>query len=135
MESITWNDRFSVNVSVIDNQHKKLIALMNELFHAMRLGKGSDAIGSVVDGLLDYATEHFEFEEKYFKEFSFPEAAEHIAQHQSFIKRSATFCRKLRSGDARLSIEVMNFMTNWLIEHIMKCDKKYSYFFNEHGLK
>jgi hemerythrin len=59
MALITWNDSLSVKVAEIDEQHKKLIAMINELNDAMRLGKGKDVLGKIVNGLVTYTTTHF----------------------------------------------------------------------------
>ena len=59
MELIQWNEGLSVNVFEIDKQHHKLVDMINELNDAMRLGKGKDALGKIVNGLFIYARNTF----------------------------------------------------------------------------
>ncbi|MGA2938094.1 MAG: hemerythrin domain-containing protein [Syntrophobacteraceae bacterium] len=63
MALIQWNDSLSVNVVDIDKQHQKLVGMINELNDAMRQGKGKDALGKIVNGLIIYAGTHFKTEE------------------------------------------------------------------------
>jgi hemerythrin len=65
MAFMEWNNSFSVNVAEIDNQHKHLIDLINKLFEAMSVGKGSEVMGTVLKDLINYTVSHFAMEEKY----------------------------------------------------------------------
>ncbi len=135
MPLITWSDRLSVSVAEIDGQHRQLIAIINDLTEAIKKGKAQAAIGETVQGLIDYATQHFETEEKYFKQFDYPEAASHIEEHEEFMQKVAGFKTRPAMGQFSLSIQVLQFLGDWLITHIMGTDRKYSDFFNRHGLK
>jgi hemerythrin len=73
MAMVTWNDNLSVNVAEIDLQHKKLVGLINELFDAMKIGKGKDVTGKILDGLISYTATHFTQEERYFDKFGYPD--------------------------------------------------------------
>jgi hemerythrin len=73
MELIKWKDVFSVKVSEVDNQHKKLIGLINQLYDAMRVGKGREVLGSVLTELVNYTIYHFSTEERLFREYGYPE--------------------------------------------------------------
>jgi len=135
MPLINWTNDFSVNVAEIDQQHKKLVGMINELHDAMRAGKGKDIIGSIINNLIDYARVHFGTEEKYFAQFGYPETEVHKMEHAGFIKKTLDFNNGFKQGKIGLTIEVMNFLSDWLKNHILKTDKRYSKFFNEHGLK
>jgi hemerythrin len=135
MAFVAWNDSFNVNVSDIDMQHRKLIGMINDLNDAMRHGKGKDILGRIIDGLVNYAGVHFRTEEAYFDRFGYPESRSHKIEHSSFTKEVADFKSKFDAGKLALSVEVMNFLGNWLQNHIKGVDKKYGPFLNEHGLK
>lgn len=135
MPLITWSEQLSVNVAQIDGQHQKLIAIINDLTEAIQTGKAKAAIDDTVQGLFDYARTHFETEEKYFQQFDYPEAASHIKEHEEFIQKVREFQTRPAKGQFSLSIQVLQFLGNWLINHILGTDKKYSVFFNDHGLK
>lgn len=135
MALITWNDSLSVNVAEIDQQHKKLINMINELNDAMRAGKGKDVLGKIVTNLISYTETHFKTEEKYFAQFNYPDTDNHKREHAAFVQKVTGFKNGFEEKRLTLTIEVMNFLSDWLKNHIMGTDKKYSHFFNEKGLK
>ena len=135
MALIQWNDSFSVNVVEIDRQHQKLVGMINDLTDAMRQGKSKDILGKIINGLIGYAVTHFRTEEKYFDRFGYPETNSHKKEHSDFTKKIAEFKAGFDAGKLGLSIEVMDFLSNWLQNHIKGVDKKYGPFFNEKGLK
>ena len=72
MELFTWSDEMSVNIKRIDEQHKKLIDLLNSLFLAMIEGQAQSVIEKIVGELINYADYHFKTEEYYFEEHNYP---------------------------------------------------------------
>lgn len=134
MDRIIWDESFSVNVSEIDRQHKKLVEMANELHTAIMERKDEDLLGKIVSGLISYTETHFKTEEKYFNQFEYPEKKEHIEEHKSFIKKISEIIDELGTGKRTLSRDVLEFMSEWLETHIKGTDNKYSFFFNENGL-
>jgi len=132
---IEWTDSLSVNVAEIDRQHKKLIAMINDLNDAMRQGQGKDVAGKIINGLISYTETHFSTEEKYFDRFGYPEADGHKKEHAAFVQKVSEFNNGFEKGKLGLSIELMRFLSDWIKNHIMIVDKKYGPFFNEKGLK
>ena len=135
MALIKWDDSFSVKVAEIDRQHQKLISMINELNDAMKQGKGKDILGKIVNGLISYTATHFKTEENYFERFGYPDADQHKKEHIAFVQKVSDFKNGFEKGKLSLSIEVMNFLSDWLQNHIKGTDKKYSQFFNGKGLK
>jgi hemerythrin len=134
MPLIDWSAELSVNVAEIDKQHQKLIGMINALNGAMRPGKGKDVLGGIIDELIEYTKAHFSMEERYFDEFMYPGAHAHKREHLEFVKKVSEFRSNFQQGKLGLSIEVMDFLSDWLKKHIMGTDKKYGPFFNEKGL-
>jgi len=134
MALIQWDKSFSVNVAEIDKQHLGLVEMINELNEAMRQGKGKDVLGKIISGLVNYTVTHFETEEKYFDQFGYASAFSHKKEHTDFTKKVAEFKSGFDSGKLMLSIEVMDFLSTWLQNHIKGSDMKYGPFFNEKGL-
>ncbi|HYB19691.1 MAG TPA: bacteriohemerythrin [Thermodesulfobacteriota bacterium] len=132
---IQWNDSLSVNVGEIDRQHQRLVGMINDLNEAMRQGKGKDVLGKIVNGLITYATTHFRTEEGYFDQFAYPAADGHKKEHSDFTKKVSEFKDGFEKGKLGLSIQVLDFLSDWLQNHIKGVDKKYGPFFNEKGLK
>ncbi len=135
MPLIQWNESFSVNVVEIDKQHQKLVGMINDLYDAMHQGKGNDVLGKIIDGLISYAGTHFNTEERYFDQFGYSEANSHKREHSDFTAKVAEFNDGFKAGKLGLSIQVMNFLSDWLRNHIKGVDKKYGPFFNQKGLK
>lgn len=135
MALITWDTSLSVEVGEIDTQHQKLIKLINDLNEAMKIGKAKDAMANIIHGLVDYTRSHFSREEKYFDQFGFSGAALHKQEHKKFVGKISEFEKGFGEGKLMLSMDVMNFLKDWLVDHIKGTDKKYSKCFNENGLK
>ncbi len=135
MALINWNDGFSVNIAEIDQQHQKIIAMINTLHDAMTLGKGQNVIGKIVDDLISYTETHFKTEEIYFAQFGYPDTDRHKIKHAGFVQKVSDFKDGFEKGKLSLSIEVMTFLSDWWRNHIKGTDKKYSQFFNEKGLR
>jgi hemerythrin len=135
MALIKWNENLSVNVMEIDDQHKRLITMINDLNDAMKVGKGKDILGKIVTGLISYTATHFKTEENYFDRFGYTETDDHKSEHAAFVQKVTDFKTGFEKRNLTLTIEVMDFLSDWLKNHIMGTDKKYSQFFNEKGLK
>lgn len=135
MPLMMWSDKMSVGVAKLDADHKKLVEMVNTLFDGIQSGKGKDVVGTILDGLIKYTVEHFKHEEDYFAQTGYPDAVAHKAQHQDLCKQVLAVQEKFRAGStATLSLEVMNFLKNWLINHIQGSDKKYTAHLNCKGV-
>jgi hemerythrin-like metal-binding protein len=124
MALITWSNALSTGISEQDNQHKKLIDLINQLNEAMQSGKGTEVMGKVLSELVNYTVYHFSFEEKLMDQHKYEDTAAHKAEHAKFVQTAGDFKKKFDSGTAVVSVELMNFLRDWLTNHIMKTDKK-----------
>ncbi len=134
MALMTWEQKFSVNIKEIDGQHQKLFELINNLHDAMKTGRGKDALGGVLSELVDYTVYHFSTEEKLFQKYGYSEYSQHKKAHDTLTKQVLELNDKLKRGDVIITIEVMNFLKDWLNSHILSTDKKYSTFLNNKGV-
>jgi methyl-accepting chemotaxis protein/hemerythrin len=128
-----WDDSLSVKVTEIDNQHKRLIDLINQLHKAMGEGKSKEEIDGILNGLIDYTKTHFGYEENLFDKYKYPETTQHKQAHIDLVKQVVEFEKKFKEGKENISMDLMNFLKNWLINHIKGTDQKYSKFLNDHG--
>jgi methyl-accepting chemotaxis protein len=131
---IKWNDSYKVNVKVFDEQHKKLVGLINKLHRSMKTRSAGSTIGQILNELVNYTKTHFKAEEDAMRKHGYPGLAEQQRQHQDLIQQVAATQKKLASGNAMLSMDVMDFLKNWLIKHIQGSDKEYGPFFNSKGV-
>lgn len=134
MAFIEWDDSLSVNIREIDEQHKTLVNMINQLSDAMTKGKGRTVIGEIIAGLAAYTVTHFQTEEKYFDRFHYPDAEKHKREHEAFVKKVTDFKTAFDSGKVTLSVDVLIFLSNWLTGHIKGTDMEYSVFFIKNGL-
>lgn len=121
-----WKDAYSVQVPEIDEQHKRLVAIINRLQDAMLQGKGRAVIESVLSDLEDYTRTHFTFEEELLAKSGYPKFMAHEAQHSGFIAKLTQLRDEYRSGSITMSVQVMEFVRDWLTQHILQDDKAYS---------
>jgi len=129
-----WTSDLTVNVREIDDQHKQLLKMINDLYAAMKSGQGQAVQEKLLTGLADYTVYHFDNEERYFDRFGYPEARDHKRMHTELKAQVTDLIGKFQSGQAALSVELFDFLKDWLVNHISKTDRRYGTFFNEHGL-
>lgn len=131
-----WKDIFSVNVKEFDEQHKKLIEMINELHDAIKKGQGRVAIAAVMEGMIDYALTHFANEERYMYLFHFPGYNEHKLEHDAFVDKVVDFQKMMgHEENPAFSLEIMEFLENWLVKHIQVIDRRYGPFLNTKGIR
>ena len=135
MPLMTWTDKMSVGVKVIDDDHKKLVGMVNQLYDGINAGQGKEALGKVLDGLVDYTKFHFHREEEFFAQTGYASAVAHKKEHDDLTKQVIDVQTKYKNGAVTtLSLEVMNFLKNWLVNHIQGSDKKYGPHLNAKGI-
>jgi hemerythrin len=135
MELFSWKDSLNTGISEIDEQHKKLVGLINKLYDAMSQGKSREIMQAVLGELSNYVITHFATEEKLMKQFGYDDYDSHKQEHKFFIDKLNEFKLKFSAGDAALSLEVLNFLKDWLLTHIIGTDRKYIPLFKENGIR
>lgn len=131
---IQWNETLSVKVQEIDNQHRKLINLINNLDEAMRKGKGKEVLGTVLNELVQYTKQHFAYEQGLMATYHYPDAEAHAHKHDTLTRQVFELHVKYMAGQASLTIPTMSFLNSWLIDHIQNTDKKFGDYLNSKGV-
>lgn len=131
---IKWNDRMTVSVHQFDDQHKQLVAMIQKLNEAMKKGEGEKVISDILMGLVAYADSHFKQEESLMQQHNYPDFTAHKQLHDDLRKKVGEVIVEFEQGRA-VPAEIMAFLSDWLINHIMKVDKKYGEFFGKKGIK
>lgn len=135
MALFTWNDSYSVKVEMCDAQHKKLFEIINHLADAMRAGRGQDVVATTVGELLLYTRTHFQQEEALLRKANYPQLAPHQELHRKFVADVEALEKQARGGRTANSVEVLNLLRDWLLNHIQKTDKAYSECLNAAGIR
>ncbi len=134
-KKLDWEDKYSVGVEEIDNQHKRMFEVINELLDAINTNSTEESLGHIIESLIQYKKFHFATEEKYFKEFNYDETIEHINKHKEFNDKLNTLKEKYLNYTVEFAFELVDFLEDWLLNHLMVVDQKYIKCFHEHGLK
>ena len=129
-----WSDTYNVKIGIVDIQHKKLVSIINELHQAMVGGHGKEKLGSILANLIDYTKMHFATEEKLMESRGYPDYPDHKGEHDRLTGKVVEFQRKFQANEVGLTIEVMDFLKDWLSKHIMGSDKRYGPFLNAKGV-
>lgn len=134
MGLFAWSDEYRVNVKAFDAEHEQLFALVGGLHGAMMQGQGRKVLEQLLSELIVYTANHFAAEERMMTLHSFPELAPHRSEHTKLTEQVLAFQKDFNAGNAPMTIEVMDFLQNWLTDHILVTDKKYGAFFNGKGV-
>jgi hemerythrin len=130
---VEWDNRYSIGIPFIDDQHKELVRLTNELYQGCL--KGDEAakafFAKTVKGTVDYVKYHFSAEEKLLENVKYPELPNHKKFHEAFVKQLLDNVRSFQEGKKFVPNVFVRFLRDWILSHIAVEDKKYAaYIFN-----
>ena len=131
----TWTNKMSVGVSVLDEDHKRLVRLLNDLHDGIAAGHGTERLEVVLEGLVKYTAIHFAREEELFAQCGYPATAEHTEEHRELTRQVLEIQARYNRGlfDAP-SLKTMDFLKGWLNDHIQGSDKQYKQHLNASGI-
>ncbi len=135
MALVTWSDKYSMQIKEIDDQHKVLVGMINELHDAMKQAKSKEKSLEIINKMAEYTQFHFSTEEKYMQRFDYPDFKKHKHEHEKFVEKVVNFKKDYENGKAGISYDILNFLKEWLVKHIQQTDKKYAPLFIEKGVK
>jgi hemerythrin-like metal-binding protein len=135
MARMEWKDDFSVGIVSIDNHHRKLVDYINELHDAIATDKTQEVLGTIIGNIISYTVHHFSYEEELFDKYSYEDTVAHKAKHKELIKDTLALEEQFKFGKVEISIQILNFLTDWLNKHILDTDKQYSQFLKSKGVK
>jgi len=125
-DSVVWNDAYSVGFEPIDNQHKELVKMTNNLFESCKMGTSAadKTFLKTVQKAGDYARTHFSEEENYMAQAGFPQLAEHKKKHNDFMDVVLKSIHEFEAGKTA-PLELARFLKKWLLDHIAVSDREY----------
>ncbi len=130
-----WSSKLETGIKSIDDQHKKLVNMVNTLYSAISAGGGKEQLQRLLDDLIDYTVYHFGTEEELFKKHDYPDAVAHKKIHEELATKVVEFRERLQKGEAMLSYDLLNFLKSWLVNHICVTDMKYAPFLKSKGVQ
>lgn len=125
---ISWREEYSIGVDEIDNQHKKLFKIAEDAYDLLKnelyIDK-YDRILALLQELKDYTIFHFKTEEGYMKTTGYKKYLSHKVLHDDFIDKINNMdLDKIDVNQDKYIIEILDFILNWISEHILGSDKK-----------
>ncbi len=139
MVQYSWDARYSVHVKLIDQQHQQLFSLINQVVDAVQNLRCAQAVDEILPRLVDYTHYHFEEEESRMHELDYPEYKPHKAQHDAFKQKLDQLAEQARDAEederASVTLNMLQFLNDWLVQHIGEVDQKMAPFLKEHGVE
>ena len=128
MSLFVWKPSYEIGINEIDMQHRQLVGMINELFEAIHGGQTGAAVEHVLDQLADYVKLHFRTEERYMQEHHYPHYAEHRQRHLELTRHVLAYHDRRGRGEAIGILELIDFLRDWLVEHITRQDRDFGNF-------
>ena len=120
------------NIQKIDDQHEQLIQMINQLYKVVQTkNPPKDKISSILQSLIKYVQVHFKTEEDLFYQYNYPNSVSHKKEHDKFANQVLEFQKDFELGVQTVGFELLDFLKNWLVKHILVSDKKYSKYLND----
>jgi len=132
MALLIWEENYSVGINKFDVQHKKMFNLINRFFDLMKEHAEISNLEEILNELIEYGKNHLKEEEETFDKFDYPDKIKHKNSHDMYRKRVNKFLEE--KDKVFLSFDVIDFLEDWWLGHIVSADKKYTKFLNEKGL-
>lgn len=128
-QNLVWRDDFATGVAEIDEQHMILVHTLNEAATKLKYDTSQETLEHITQDLLSYALYHFETEEELMQQYGYAEtgdeaAEQHLSQHRAFSAKVVSVRDGLKSGMKIASNDLLDFLNNWLVNHILNTDKK-----------
>jgi hemerythrin-like metal-binding protein len=135
MNKIVWTEEFSLGVEKLDQQHRELFSIVNELIENQDATATSELLEDVLFRVCGYAAYHFRTEERVMKEYGYPGYASQVSEHAAFRVKAAGFCADAIAGknESGLLGEMLEYLHNWLFNHILESDLVFKNFLIQNG--
>jgi methyl-accepting chemotaxis protein/hemerythrin len=132
-ELISWSSKIETGIKKFDDQHKELVRLLNKFYSAINEGRSKSVLGEILKELANYTVYHFQSEEEAFRQFNFPEKDEHIRIHKDLVNQVVKIIKDFEAGKDVVSVNLLQFLKEWIVKHIMGNDMRYGKYFKQIG--
>ena len=132
---LEWEEKYSVKVKEIDDQHKKMFDTINRLIDMLDRKPTKEDLNGIIASLIEYKKFHFLTEERYFDKFHYSGTEEHKKAHLVFTQKLEELVKLSDEDTMIFAFKLIDFLEDWLIDHLMIQDQKYVACFQEYGLK
>ncbi|MGN7611539.1 bacteriohemerythrin [Magnetococcales bacterium HHB-1] len=129
-----WSKQLSLGIKEMDQQHQRIVDLINEMYQYIQRGDEKEGIKKVVPELIGYTKSHFKAEEELIDAHNYPDAENHKKLHVKMLERIQSYADRMEDGDISAAHSFMGFLKNWLTSHIMQTDQKYGRYLKQKGV-
>lgn len=123
---VEWEEKYATGIEMIDGHHKKLLDMLNKSYFMVLQGNSEEELTHLLAELIDYAKYHFSAEEELMRTHNYCNIDQHVREHFNFNNHVLTFQKEAREGKNYLSVDIFDFVRNWLLDHILKIDSEMS---------
>lgn len=129
METINWDDSFSVGIDILDQQHQKIISIINELLEQDEISVRSETLSNLLHQLTQYAHDHFITEEAILNKYGYEGLEKQKKDHKEYRLKVVNFCMDTVDHKKTVPLDLKAFILNWWKDHILIDDMSYKPFF------
>jgi hemerythrin len=129
MAELIWSTAISVNVKLIDDQHKKLFEILNRALLMKERGADREEMIDVLRELADYSDYHFRTEDNYMLDNNYPLFQNHRREHGQYLRKLGALLQAYEKAEAGLPDEISAFLEQWLLKHVSESDQRYARYF------
>ncbi|MGC2064500.1 MAG: bacteriohemerythrin [Thermodesulfovibrionales bacterium] len=134
MPLIEWKDNMSVGIREFDSHHQRLLQLINKLHDSVLAGNDSMILSEVLTEVLNYTMYHFFAEEAEMQKYAYPGIEQQKKEHLALTEKTLCLIQNFRENKEGIGQEVLDFLEEWWMHHILDTDVKYGPFLNDKGV-
>ena len=131
----SWKPSDNVDIALLDQQHRALYAIAQELYDALSRADGVSVAEDVFTRLMEYSANHFAAEERMMEKHDFPHLKTHRLEHRAFATRLMAFKKNFKAGNASVLSDLLPYLQCWIKDHVQRSDHQYSEYLKAHGEK
>ena len=134
---IVWKEKWNTGITSIDDQHFHFVEILNKAYELNENDFNKIKINEILNDLIEYARIHFSTEEDYFEKTGYPSKNEHLEKHKELLTQVLEFSSKFENvKDVTKNVkDLLNFLKDWLENHLIQMDHEYIPWLKEHGVK
>lgn len=135
MSYMEWDTQFETGIPQVDAEHRSLVDTVNRLHDAMKQGRAKAEVAGILDFLADYTGQHFAHEETLMQRHGYPGYPRHKEIHDKLVGQVTGLIGTIQKGEVVLSLDLMDFLQDWLTRHILQEDQAFARYLQEKGLR
>lgn len=135
MERISWESTYSVGSPEIDAEHKRIIEVINLLLADVDTSVRSETMSEVLTMLTMYSVEHFRSEEGLLERLEYADLQQQKEEHRQYRRKVVALCQATMDHNESAPRELVEFIRDWWMQHILVSDAKYRTLLAVHGVK